>query len=1215
MTSNLWSFRRIVYSTSLFALPLACLMAILVVSTPLRVHAQALSGILGTVTDSSGAIIPGAEVTVTNDATKVARTTSTTSAGTYRITDLLPGTYTVKIEKAGFAAFVRNGVYIDVGTIGTANASLNPGSAAQVVEVTSPAISLETAQPELGTTIENKMVQELPEELGNQGGVGPRGRQIDAFLFLAPGTQGGAFSHRINGGVDFQNEVLFNGVPAVQSETQGFQSNINPPFELVDQFKVLTNVFSAQYGLAQGVAQYQFASGTNALHADAFDVLRNDYFDAKGANPPLNPVTNQPVTPIDKENNWGFSVGGPVLLPKIYDGRNKTFFYASAEWYHFNQAITGNMTVPTVAMKAGDFSAFPQPIFVPTGPLPAGCTPGAAPGQQFPGNVIPQDCISTIAQAVIPLIPNPVGSGFTNNLKSQVNAAQTRQTSWGFNIDHNLTATQALHGSFWRDNYNTPAYDAPKYQSSSSYFNNGLSGLKNEPRLGTGIFLTYSNSISSNLVMTAGAGWMGEINNELNAHLGVSFPAVQDSKILPTINFNGFDTPTPYGVNQGGETNSTNRKLGLSFQNNWLYNRGRHTMNFGFEIRRSYQDDNECQQCGGQFTFNGITTSNGNTNTGDPLNENNTGSPFASFLLGTVDDSSRQFAAENRLRNIYVAPYFQDDIKLTPRLTVNAGLRWDIARPFVNATPNSIVFFNPSAADTLAVSPASGQPLAGGTSLLGTCAVCVGYDRASIHWREFSPRLGFAYQLNNKTVILAGYSLNHLDGGAFEYGNNKVAVNYGNLLSGTYNVSSSGNNVPAGGNWDTTGIPVPPPTPFTPGLANGFGILYEFSKNAGGLPYISNYNAGIERELPGNVLLSASYVGNRVLHIPSLLNNPDQLNPSVLNQLCPNNSPNCVLAQPFTAPAAQAVLQQMGYGAAGGVFTPYINFGNDFPSATLAQALRPYPQYNSVYNDFENAGYATYNALQVQAQKRFTNGLTYLVSYTLSRTWSNTDSGFGSFNGGALNTYNQKAEYQVASNDQTHVLSISGVYELPIGPGKQLLNSTGTVNRLLAGGWQISGILSYASGQPFGIGANGCPLQSINYTCNRANLVAGQPFDLNWNNYYRGLPVFNVKAFADPGLWAVGTSPRNIGTLRNPFNSGENIALAKHLRATERVDAEVRMEYYNILNRMQVCGGPNAGVNSTDANVSDGNFGLDSPGGPCQGNTPRQGQVTFKLRF
>jgi hypothetical protein len=1175
-----------------------------------RLHAQALSGISGTVTDTSGAVIPGAKVTVTNDATKVSSPAVTTSAGTYRVTDLVPGAYTVKVEASGFAEFVLTGLHIDVGTVETANAMLKPGSTTQEIQVNSPAIALETVEPALGTTIENEMIQELPEELGNQGGVGPRGRQIDAFLFLAPGTQGGAFSHRIDGGVDFQNEVVFNGIPAVQSETQGFQSNINPPFELVDQFKVLQNVFPAQYGLAQGVAQYQFASGTNALHADGFEILRNDYFDAKGANPPLNPVTGAPMTPTDKEDNYGFSVGGPIILPKIYDGKDKTFFFVSSEWYRLNQAITGNMTVPTQAMIGGDFSAFPQPIYVPSGPLPAGCTPGAAPGAQFPGNIIPTDCISTVSATLLPLIPKPAASGFTNNLPSQITSAKTRQTSWGFNIDENLTTSQTVHFSFWRDNYNTPAFDHP------GYFNNELSALKTEPRLGTGIFLTYAKTFSPNLEMTAGAGWMGEINNELNAHLGVSFPAVAASKILPTINFNGFDAPTTWGVNSNGETNSTNRKLGLSFANNWLYTHGRHTMNMGLEVRRSYQDDDECQECGGKFSFDAITTSNGDTNSGDPLNENNTGSPFASFLLGTADNANREFAVENRLRNLYFGPYFQDDIKLSPRFTVNAGVRWDIARPFVDGTPNNIVFFNPSAPDTSAVSPATGNPINGGVSVLGTCSYCVGYNRAAIHWREFSPRAGFAWQWNSKTVILGGLAINHLDGGAFEYGNNKVAVNYGNLLTGTFDVPSNNTNVPAYGNWDVTQMPVPPPVAFTSGLADGFGIIFEFAKNAGGLPYIGNYNVGIQRELPYNVLLSASYVGNRVLHIPSLLNNPDQLNPAILNQLCPNNATNCVLGQAWTSAPAQAVLESMGYGMSGGYFTPYANFINDYGSGVeLGQALRPHPQYGSIYNDFENAGVATYNALQVQGQKRFTNGLTYLVSYTLSRTMSNTDSGFGEFNAGALNTYNQKSEFQIADNDQTQIVTISGVYELPIGPHHKVLGSENAVNRLAFGGWQLSGIFSYQSGTPFGIGANGCPLQSFNYICNRSSVVAGQPLKLNWNNYYKGMPVFNINAFSDPGLWALGDSPRNFTGLRNPWSNGENLALAKHLHFTERLDAEVRMEYYNLLNRMQVCGS-----GSTDTNVSDGTFGMDDNGYPggasaCQGNTPRQGQATFKLRF
>ena len=1154
---------------------------------------QALSGISGSVTDASGAIIPGANITITNDQTKVSTQTTATTAGSFRVTDLVPGTYTVRVQGAGFAPYILAGVHVDVATVATANAVLKPGETTQSVEVNAPAITLETTQPELGTTIESKLVQELPVEIAG------RDRQIDSFIFLAPGVSGSTFSHRIDGGVDMQNEVVFNGIPAVQAETQGYQTNINPPFEMVGQFQVLQNVFPAQYGLAQGVAQYQFSSGTNALHADAFEILRNNYFDAKGVAPPLDAAGN-PITPNDKENNWGFSVGGPVIIPKLYNGKDKTFFWVSSDWYRENNAITGNLTVPTQAMLNGDFSAFPQAIYVPSSGLIAGCNPGALPGQQFPGNIIPASCISATSKILLPLVPTPSASGYTNNLRSQITSSPTTQTNWGLNVDEKITPTQTAHVSFWRDRFQSEAYDHP------GYFNNELSAEKIEPTLGTGIFVTYTDAIKSNLVVTGGFGWMGEINNEFNAHRNYSFPAAAGSTILPTINFGGFDAPTPWGVNSGGETNSTNRKLGIAIVNNWLWNHGKQTVNFGFEIRRAYQDDDECQQCGGQFTFSQTTTSNGDTNSGDTLNESNTGSSFASYLLGSVDNSNRVLASENKLRNLYVAPYFQDDIKFTPRLTINLGVRWDIARPFTDATPNNIVFYNPAVPNAAAISPITNQALLGGVSVLGTCSYCVGYNRAVIHWREVSPRAGFAYQINNKTVVLGGVSLNHMDGGPFEFGTNKVAVNYGNRLSGIFNVNSSGTNDPAYGNWDTRTMPLPAATPFTTGLENGTGIN-SFSQNPGGLPYVTNYNLGIQRELPSNLLLSVSYVGNRALHLPSQLNNPDQLSPATLNALCPNNANNCVLGQPWTSAAAQAVLRANLDGAYGGYYTPYNNFMNDYgPSEILAQALRPQPQFSGITNDFDNEGVAVYNALQVQAQKRFTNGLTYLVSYTLSQTLANTDSGFGTFNSGVLNTYNQKAEWSVADNDQKQLINISGVYELPIGPGKALLNSRNEANRLLVGGWQVSGTFQYGSGTPFTIGANGCPLQG--YYCNRANVVPGQPLDLNWNNYYKGLPVFNKAAFSDPGLWAVGNAPRNISALRNPWAQNENVALAKHLNFTERFSGEIRMEYYNILNRATVCG-------SSDNNVSDGNFATDSLGGACQGNAPRQGQATFKLQF
>src|SRR5215831_277512 len=364
------------------------------------VQAQALSGIQGTVTDESGAVIPDAKVTVRNNGTGIVTNTITSSAGTYTVTDLIPGTYTVRIEKQGFRAWQSNEVIVEAGgKQATADATLKAGVETLVVEVTASPIALETSQPDVGTVVESKMVEELPIILGG------RGRQIDNFLFLTPGVQGGSFEHRINGGVSFQNEVVFNGVDANQSETQGFQSNINPPYEMVSEFRVLTSNFSAQYGLAQGVAYYQFASGGNSLHADAFEIMRNDYFDAR----PTDVAAQHNPVPVDKEHNYGFSVGGPVWVPKLYNGKNKTFFHVSAEWYRLNQGSSGTGTVPTAAMKQGDFSALtdtsgnPIRIFVPA-QISAACQSalpvGVGPGMQFPGNKIPTGCFSANAQSL-----------------------------------------------------------------------------------------------------------------------------------------------------------------------------------------------------------------------------------------------------------------------------------------------------------------------------------------------------------------------------------------------------------------------------------------------------------------------------------------------------------------------------------------------------------------------------------------------------------------------------------------------------------------------------------------------------------------------------------------------------------------------------------------------------------------------------------------------
>jgi len=1222
-------------------------------------NAQGLSGMTGTITDQSGASVPDAKVTVLNKNTNVVRTSTTSSQGSFFITDLIPGTYSVKVEKTGFQTATIPEINVYASQTATADVTLQTGSAADMVEVIAPTITLQTDEPTLGTVIQSTIVQEVPNFIG-----GGRDRQIDSFLFLAPGVTGGAFSHRINGGIDFQNEVMFNGVVAAQAETQGFQTIYNPPYDLVNEPEVITSNFSAKYGFAQGVASYKFKTGTNQLHGNFFEINRNSYFDAAGVNPPGSGFNNAGVfvkagVPHDVENNFGFSVGGPVWIPKLYDGRNKTFFYTSWDWYRVNAPATGDLTVPTQAMVGGDFSALcttgftaglcndrdsgghvQNQIYVPqnfTGAaVPSGCV-APAPGQPWAGDKIPTNCFSALSQTLLPIIPTPQFSTPSNNLAPQISNLPTKQANIGFSIDQNFGQTQAVHVAWWRNNWTNLGCSV-----NCVFFNNEFSGAQINPNTGTGFIATYSKTFSSHLVMTAGFSWLGEINDQFNTHTNVSFAGVTNGGTLPFIRFDGnagqITTPSSWGMQASsgplfGETFSINRKLGLGFDNNWLYIHGRNTFNFGFEIRRAYQDDHECQGCGGGFDFKSSTTA-------DPTNiSGNTGAAFASYLLGDVDSAFRRFVAENKLRNLYFAPYVQDDIKISPKLTVNLGLRWDIPRPFLESSDNA-TFFSPTTPNPGAIDPATGQPLLGAASRLGSGAGRSGFRRADIHWKDFSPRIGLAYKLTPKTVILGGYAVNFLDEGPYEFGNNKLSVDYGSLSAGQIQVNSFGNNVPHYGIWDGNPLGVPSLASFSPETFNGTGPLFQFQKNNGHDAYIQMWNAGFQRELSGNILLSVSYIGNRALHLTSMLNPINQTNQAFVTQFCPSGVPTdatCLLSSQspnfaWTSAASQAALQGLGFGqapctvagcpASGTAFTPYVNFVNDYGTgAGLSQALLPHPQYNpsessgGLTNQFDMNGTSFYNALQVQAQKRYSNGLTFLVNYTLSKNMSNTDSGFSTFNFGSENRFNQKAEYSIAGNDQRHVANIAGVYELPIGPGKKFLNQGGMLKKNLLGGWQLSGVMQYASGTPLSVTANNSDVFLNGF--NRANFDSSVALNVNYNNYYKGLPVFTTSAFSDPGF-RQGNEPRNLEQLRNPFNSNENLALAKHFYFGERVTAELRMEFTNILNRMTVCGpntnaddNTNFGRVGSNGNVVGGVNGIN----PCQSTTPRHGQAFFKISF
>src|SRR5579883_705290 len=1135
---------------------LGLLVAAGILSLSQLVFGQAFSAISGTVTDTSGAVVAGAKVTVKNNATNVEKTAQTSSAGAYIVTDLLPGTYTVTIDDPGFQSSVHEGVGVDVGRGTTVDAVLQPGNTQQTVTVSESAIALDTEAPSLNTTLENKVVTELPNLIG-----GGRGRQIDTFMFLAPGVTGGTFSHRLNGGVDFQNEVVFNGIPMAQSETQGFQTIWNPPFDLVNQYTILRNSFGAQYGLAQGVVTYQTASGTNQFHGNAFEIIRNNFFDARGAV--------NPTVAVDRENNYGFSLGGPVIIPKLYNGKNRTFFYLSMEWYRQNVGSSGFFSLPTAAEKAGDFSGLTDssgkqiPIFDPAKGLPGSCSAGGAtPGQQFPGNKIPAQCFSPTAVSLLQYMPNPTYPGFSNNEPVLLGVLPVRQNPWGFTIDHNLTDKQTIHWAMWRDRQTS-------YGGSGLPQGNPLAFFTYFPDLGTVFLPTYSYNISPNLIMTAGASWLGELNFQIPSRNGPQpqLAAAPGAPIVPGINFGGPLSPGNFG---SSNTNSINRKLGIVFDNNYLYIHGKHTFNIGWEFRRTYQDDNECQQCAGNFNFS-------NNETADPTNLSNTGNAFASYLLGTVDSANRTGSQELRLHNTDVSSYIQDDIKLTPKFTFNIGVRWDVMVPFQEMHDN-IVYF-----DSTKPNPdASGR--LGAATRFGYCITCAGTERAAIHWNHFGPRLGASYQLNSKTVLQLGGAMNYLNGGAYEYGISKVAVNYGNLLLGSYTAPSLGSNIPGFGSWDSGILPAPGQRTFTPGIGNGTTINAFDPARDGVAPYDIVWITGIQRELPGNVFLTLNYTGNRGNHLPSQLNPINSISPGLLAKY------GSLLGQPFSTE-----------GPALGIPAPYANFNKDFPNASLLQALRPYPMYADIFNNFDMTGSALYNAFQLQAEKRYSNGLGFLFSYNFSKMMSDTNSGFTSFVGRALNKDNQKAEWSIDNNDQPQLIKFAGTYELPFGKGRTWLNRGGIANVVL-GGWQISTEIDYESGTPMTVNVAGDPLGSG--ASNRPNIVPGQKQQFDYNNVYKGLPVLNAAAFQDPGQWAIGDEPRVLSSIRNPFSFNENVALAKYFPIGERFKFKLEVEYYNILNRVTFCG--------PDTNLNDANFGKVIN---CQANSPRQGQGHLTFYF
>ena len=1161
--------------------PILVLSAALLLASIL-LNAQSATGINGTVTDKSGAVIPGAQVIATNTATNVTSASVTSSEGTFTIIGLIPGQYLVAVDAKSFKK-TQMDVLVEVARMTTINVQMEVGTASEAVEVHASSVSLDVATPIIGTTLEPELVKNAPIEINSLA------RQIDAFMYLTPGVGGNAGSHWINGGVTYENEVQFNGVPVAFIDFAGNQTYINPPYEAVSEFRVNSSTFDAQYGLGQGAVAFEMASGTNQFHGDAFEILRNQFFDSPYFAPFATTFNSagKPIPPVNQQHNYGFSLSGPVVIPKLYNGRNRTFFFLSQDWFRQNQAQNAIGTVPTAAMKNGDFSQFVNasgamiPIYDPTT------------GAPFPGNVIPKARFSPLASSLLPSIPDPNTPGIVSGLQSNelpaVHSVAINQHIWSYTIDHNISSMQSIHFSQWRDSVTQPSFTSAPIVPFSNPLQSGI----NNSYLGSGFLLNYVKTITPRLVVTAGANWIGYIQDQANANKNVNFAGTPGGNTFPLISFDGQNAPTAWGTNggaylaccSGGLTEIRNRKLGIVAVNNWLWTTGRHTFNFGGQYRKEFQDIVSCQFCSGTYSFSQRTTSIPNSN--DP-NFGSYGSSFASFLLGLADANIRQLSPLDHLRNSEFATYAQDEVKVNSRLTVNLGLRWDIMVPF-SETNNQIIYVDPTKPD-----PGAGG-IPGGATKFGNCPDCSGITRGAIHWKNFQPRGGIAYRLNSKTVVRAGAYMTMLDGGAYEFGTSFTASFMSSLLAGTYLRNSSGGNVPGAGSWDTNPLPLPQPTPFTASIGNG-GVIFAFNPNKDGrAPYLSAWNAGIQRELPWQMFLTVNYVGNRAIHLPTTLSLNNQPYPSVLKY-------GSLLGEPVNSPDAVAA----------GIKIPYPQFIQQFgAAATVIQSLTPFPQYSGYFPTFELAGTTFYNAVQIQAEKRFTGGLSFLANLTMGRLLGNTAIGSAPYSPNGLNAFDSRSEYVPSFLDQLYSQKTVLTYELPFGYRKKYLNSRGIVAQLL-GGWQVSGIMTYAGGFPFGAYNGYNPLLVNSF--DRPNIDPSvQLTTYNYSRSYNWFknpngpqPVqFPINAFPNPGPWQLGDSLRAYAALRTPPLRNENIAAMKYFHIHERVKATLRIDYFNLFNRTQLHAPDNNSLDSTFGQITNLSSQLIN----------RQGQATFRLEF
>jgi len=1123
-----------------------------------------LGSLIGRVTDSGGAVIAGAGVAIRNNATGIEQQVSTSSEGSFLAPNLQPGQYTVTVTQTGFRTAVLENVVVSTASATTANVTLEVGAVTESITVSGGATVLQTTSAEVGTVMPTKAILDLPISLGGAATTGATGRrQIENFIFLTPGVTGSQWNKSINGAPGFSQQVMIDGVDMQNIGAPGFIAEGTPPYEAVDEFKVHNTMFPAEFGGGFGVLNFTMRSGTNRFHGNLFEFVRNEKFDAR-------PFFGGSTKAMLRQNEFGGTLGGPLVLPKLYDGHDKTFFFFAYSGFRLRGGVPVGafVTLPTVRQRGGDFSDYPFPIYDPATTTPAGTSFSRQP---FANNLIPRARFSGVASRTIPLIPEPDFDRFFNNYLSRANQPST-DDDWSIKIDHQMNSRQRLSGAYWWVKGNTQINGAVAGELNPNF--------RDTPTTASGLRLNHTYTISPTLLNRFGFGytptsptWSRWRLDPREGNKVLRIPGIPEtSRGYPVLTFAG---PTAYASLGNANNNGTDPQ---HFENwsgaddvSWV--RGAHQIKFGGSFRYRRMTALDRRNEGGTFNFNALSTSLPNSPDFARL-----GNPFASFLLGEVFSASAAVPAPTRVFNDqFLAAYAEDVFKLSRRVTLSLGLRYELPL-YIKEKEGRVSFM-----DTARPNPAAGNIpgalifLGEGQGRTGSKDIFRGYNVG------FSPRFALTVSLDRKTVIRLGYGLFRVETAVGRF-NSCAYWCSGFGLQPAYATTNQG--VTPALHLDRGLPPNPATLPiFDPSLNNN-GTVSLINWNASKMALMQSWTFAIQRDLPAGINLDLAYVGQKSNGTWTGLEVPNQVHPRYLS-----------LGQTLTADIDSPAAVQAG------IRRPYPGF-----RGSVAQALRAYPQYTEIQEMYQPTGFNFYNSMQMRLQKRHSSGVSFLVSYTLAKNLGLPGGDiFGDAGGGGgargIDTFNRRLEKSLF-NDQTHILVSSWSYDLPFGRGRKFLSSArGALNHLV-GGWAINAIQTYRRATPLGI--SGGPALPLFGGGNRPNWIS--------NNVRSSVPMssfdpardryLNIEAFSQPAAFTFGNAPRLLPNVRGPFFLNEDFSFFKNIFFTESVYLQLRGEFYDVMNRV-VFGNPATNINNPAT------FG--TIGG--QANTPRLVQLAAKFIF